>query len=376
MRFGAGETLHRAGDRCDGAILLLEGELARIRDGRILTIERAPALLALADAAGEEAEFGDTWRAERAGAAATVPLADLGAETVQRLLVAECRAAWATQSDLVESFDDFWSSPNAELVPGPYEFGPFGAVFVAVRTQPEALDALLPRGVRRLPGMGGIYFLSLSFLENCRAVHAPEAGSWSYEEVTPLVPVLTKRGKVGSFIPELYPDAYMATILGREIYGFPKRVARAQKWDDGLDLLVGGERLMRARWGGGKPTSTTTMMEELRETTAPVLPDSSVEIGTKLFGLYERLGGRPHFDAFLHRRLLDYRSERPGDWSTDELVAVRFDVTEFEARLRFDRIDLEFASTQSILSGEPLAAWAVTTGFRFGRARRLQGASR
>src|SRR5262249_7916547 len=149
--------------------------------------------------------------------------------------------------------DDFFDPPNARLVPGPYRFSPMRLVLHVVETERAALAALLPRGLHLLPGLGGRYLVVFGDFHRCVTQHARGDGRvFSYRETTPFIPC-AGFGRVGAFIPELYPDSYMAILLGREIYGFPKRLGRTTVRGDGVDVIVDHARLMRARWS--RPTS-------------------------------------------------------------------------------------------------------------------------
>jgi hypothetical protein len=88
-------------------------------------------------------------------------------------LAAELDAVEDEWSRTVVASDDFFESPNARLVPGPYHFGPFAAVLMLVETQREALARLLPSGLELLPGATGRYLIALSDIQNATA---PQAG--------------------------------------------------------------------------------------------------------------------------------------------------------------------------------------------------------
>ena len=373
-----GSTILEEGTAPVGLTLLVAGEAAVWKDGRLVTFVEGPRPLELAPAVlGRPAAA--TYRAEGPVTVARVPghlvLGDSSRAGAEHAAVVHALAEESAELDAqrfasVVAADDFFRQPNAELVPGPYRFGPFVAHLVVVRASPAQLAALLPPGVHPLPGFEGRYVVALNAIEDARVDHGERGPRYRYHEVTPFLPCVTSRGRPGLFVPELYPDAYMAILLGREIYGFPKRLARTVRRDDGVDVIVDQRRLVRARWGGPRALDAaeyaTTLLGHLMPGRAGATLIRS--------GLVERLAGRlgdvpaslRRSSVFVRKRILSARSEVAPSFQVDELVEVPFTFESMDDFTLWERHDVRFAKEQGILVGDPVAVLSARIAFRFG----------
>lgn len=153
----------------------------------------------------------------------------------------------------------------------------------------------MPRGERPLPGTGGRYLLAITRFDGVGSEGPSSHQRFSYHEVTPFLPVFSGIRGPATFIPELYPDAWMAVILGREITGFPKRTARTGLHDNGGEPIVGGRLALKMRWREACPTVPSAAIGALGRALVP-------------FELTERVlraivPERPKFSTLVHKRI-------------------------------------------------------------------------
>jgi acetoacetate decarboxylase len=361
--------------------VLVDGELEEWQRNRLIGVIEAPAVLGLA-ALTTAQPTDHTLRAATAVRVCTFShalIAALDAEpawtrATAAALSAEVMALRAARVDAVTTTDDFFDPPNARLVPGPYRFGPLRLVLHVVETARDALAALLPPGLHLLPGLGGRYLLGYGDFQNCISQHARADGRvFSYRETTPFIPC-AGFGRVGAFIPELYPDSYMAILLGREIYGFPKRLGRTTVRDDGVDVIVDHTRLMRARWSRPAPLSPDDIVPMLSSWLLPTsgfgerikryLPEALSLAASLPFGL-----GKPR--VFVRKQIVSEASLDPRRYRVDELIEVPVQPHPVTAAARFEAFDVRFSPQQRILRGEVRGVLELHGGLTFGLGHRL-----
>jgi CRP-like cAMP-binding protein len=377
-----GETLVTEGSGATGLWVLVDGELEEWQRDRLIGVIDAPAVLGLAALA--TARPSD--RTLRASSTATVYtlsralVAVLDAEPVWPRAVAEALSAEimslrAARTDAVVTTDDFFDPPNARLVPGPYRFEALRLVVHVVETARDALAALLPPGLHLIPGLGGRYVVAFGDFRRCVSQHARADGRvFSYRETTPFIPC-AGFGRVGAFIPELYPDSYMAILLGREIYGFPKRLSRTTVRGDGVDVIVDHARLMRARWSRPTPVRRDEIVPLL---SSWLLPSSGLGArlrrcvpGAVSFAASLPLGlGRPR--VFVRKQIVSEASLDPRRYRVDELVEVPVRPHPITAAFRFDAFDVRFSPHQRILHGDVRGVLELHGGLTFGLGHRLR----
>lgn len=366
-----GAVVLEEGAAVSDLVWLVAGELEEWQQGRLSSIVLAPrpvALRAALDGGRSDASYraaGDVTvaRVARERLAAVAP-------EVQRWLGAELDALRRERAARLVVDDDFFlPEPGARLVPGPYHFGPFACFQMVVRTDPAALARLVPRGLHLAPGTDGRYLLAFTAIEGARVEHQDSA-RYRYHEVTPFVPCLTRLGKPAMFVPELYPDSYMAILLGREIYGFPKRLGRMRVDDAGLDLIVDDRRLLRARWGAGSELSLEDYGARLLDGLFPSLPAGLTSLSRRAASTAARLGlPLPPASVFVRRRILSERSEVRARYRIDELVEVPVVVEELSAPRLFPAADVRIQPGSGVVMGEVLDVMAVRLAFRFGAGK-------
>jgi hypothetical protein len=74
-----------------------------------------------------------------------------------------------------------------------------------------------------------------------------ESARFAYTETTYFVPVRHKANP-GAFVPYIYPSAWEPILLGREIYGFPKRLGHTVFGSNQVSLSVDGDKFLDLHW--------------------------------------------------------------------------------------------------------------------------------
>lgn len=362
------------GESMDRVLLLTRGELGVYVERRLVDIIEAPRVLEPAATmlgTGSEASY-------RALGPAEVTLLE-DAESWSRsceartVLCSEVSALHRQRSRWVRTLDDFYEEEvGARIVPGPYRFGPFDARFVVMAAEPRKLRRLLPPGLHLLPGTVGRYLLVLADFENVQSLHPrSDHARYGYRETTPFIPVITHRGTPGLFVPELYPDAYMPILLGRETYGFPKRMGTTFSEGRRWDVVVGQRRILRARWNDETDIDPTELVERIVRGLVPALgPAAAADnaLSRTLRWLRDRKLPRSlrRGRIYVRKRLLDHRYTHPKRYAVDELVAIPFEMMPLcRTRLLPDAaVDVD----GPVLMGDPVVMLAARGGFEFGTA--------
>lgn len=285
-----------------------------------------------------------------------IPQERVSARDKVAALAQETRMLWSrVEADARRDDDTFgdWTRP----VPGPWWFQKAEAAVVVMQGDPARLRACMPRGVRPLPGTGGRYLLAITRFDGVGSEDPTDRQRFSYHEVTPFLPVWSGFRGPATFIPELYPDAWMAVILGREILGFPKRTARIGLRDDGGELIVGGRLALKIRWREACPAVPNAAIGALGRALVP-------------FDLTERVlravvPERPKFSALVHKRI--GASETAGQTlAIDALVRVPVQLDPIQKADSLEGLQVEVGDGPGILHGKAIAGWRLHTGFHFG----------
>jgi len=371
----------------DEVLLLTAGELLLYREQRLLDMIAAPAVLGLAETL--------------AGAPAGARLRARGAASLVRIAGDDLRAAMLASSalrervadhlaravvdgerarlELLASHDDFFPpEPGALLLPGPYSFGPYRALQLVMEAAPGQLDALLPGGLARAPGLGGRYLVVVNDIESCVCEHpASDRRAHAYREVVPFIPCIARNGSLGLFTPEVYPGAYMPILLGREVYGFPKRLARVRLGARRVDLLVDHDVLLHARWTDEVAVPAAGFVEALARTLLPA--GSAAAPLARLLGGFTALAGAAGADAsglrsrvFVRKRVRAADSLELESHAIDELVEVPFAVFHADALARLEGVHVEMGAGGHVFPGRVLAGFSCTIGFRMETGRVLR----
>jgi len=334
----------RRGERLalpQGSIWTLErGELVVTLSGRPVAVWRAPCTLV-----GGRAAF---------TALEAVVLSPVAASDAARLeaLMDQGERLW----DLVDGDarrDDDTFLDGALPVPGPWHFRSVQARLLVM----EGPSPRPPKGLRRL---GRRKLVIVARFRDCGSSDPRDGARFGYHEVTPFVPVWSRRGPE-LWVPELYCDAWMAMVLGREIHGFPKRTARVGFHDQGAELMVDRRVALRLRFDGTRGGNASELMGEVAG--AMVGPSAKRPVAS----LVRRLQRHLRLPVVVHKRIGDPRTSG-STLAVDELVRVpiRLDPISSASCLTGLRVD---GPSVALLSGKVLGGWEIQTGFRFGSGR-------
>lgn len=140
---------------------------------------------------------------------------------------------------------------SARLIVGPYAADKADMYVAVARTPSGDTCRYLPEHLCPIPGYEGVFLMVAARFPQIRQPCEPQVRPFSYNETTIFVPAL-HRSLSPPFLrpvlytPALYPDSVLATLLGREIYGFPKRPGRTDiDADEGTArLTLDGEESM------------------------------------------------------------------------------------------------------------------------------------
>lgn len=371
----------------DRVLALDAGQVEVRADARLLEVAGAERWFnlaaALAGRPGEALELrartpsrARTWPFEPIQRAGDDPRA---AAALTAALARECLRREHEARAVLRRADDFFR-PGAELYPPPYAFGPFRCLLAIVEHDPAALARLLPPGLTLLPGAEGRALVMISDIEGARADAVP-GRAWGYREVVPFIPVACpSRLGVGLHAPELFADATMPILLGREVYGFPKRLGRVELDARAARLLADHEVALDLRWEGADTLDGARALERLTRALLPAAPAALGPLVRRGAGLFDALGlplAQLPTRAFMRKRILDPRAA-PWDprsgrgFAIDELVEVPFEIEALRGPAALVAPALELGRTWPIGQGRLVDALACEVGFRLHHARRVR----
>ena len=116
----------------------------------------------------------------------------------------------------VEAYSMPWSTPM--VAPGPFKLHDNHLINIVSRSEMEVLKKLVPPPL--VPNQSGLMFFYVGKLNFMSQVNEPEF----YHEASISIPV-TFEGKPGNYSVVLYVDKALPIVVGREIWGFPKKDA-------------------------------------------------------------------------------------------------------------------------------------------------------
>jgi CRP-like cAMP-binding protein len=119
----------------------------------------------------------------------------------------------------------------ARLVPAPYRAERVEMNVFLAQTRTGDYEGFVPPGLSTAPG--GLFLLVFAEFPRFYQPARPAAQPFSYRETAFFVPARMLAGPAAwrpllAYAPAVYPDNFMALVLGREIYGFRKRNARTE----------------------------------------------------------------------------------------------------------------------------------------------------
>ncbi len=209
--------------------------------------------------------------------------------------------------DMLAAPINYRGAHSAVLLPGPYFFEDVTMLFAFCDADLDATRALLPPGLKllRTPILRrGVVLIALTDFPHAFPIDRPAARMAPYTETTCFVPV--RFGKaVGLYVAHIYPSAWEPILLGREIYGFPKRLGQTVLGPRRAALAVDDREHLSLAW------EQTTPSREARFVGALLgLLGLYKHAGTLTFQAGEvlrkamRLPGYRRVDAYNRKRIL------------------------------------------------------------------------
>ena len=118
------------------------------------------------------------------------------------------------------------------VLPPPYRFPRSTGSFFLLDANPERLTEAISPDLKLFPGFGGRILFAALRHEDVHAQRDPSGARYDYNEVLLAAFVREKSlnpiGRMGLYPICLYVDDDMAMAAGREVYGFPKKMARIE----------------------------------------------------------------------------------------------------------------------------------------------------
>jgi CRP-like cAMP-binding protein len=385
----AGETITEMGATGEALYVLVRGEIAVTRKGRLVTLTAAPnvvGLISIIDGGARSASLSafaatETFALSREDFEALLVMSPVLNANLRLHLAGEVRTLYERQDTLMRHFDDFFESPNARLVPGPYFGELFDQYVFVMEGQRDALVGLMPPGCTTLPLLGGRYLLTFNFFPGLTTRNPSGRGKkFAYAETTPFIPcAVTPPGRslpaaMGLYCPELYPDNYLAIALGRELYGFPKRFATTTRTASSVDLVMGGRMILRATWREQRAIEADRFAVECTQALLAGSPIGHLlaPVQSAIVSLVHRNGPQPYWPAmpvFVHKQIPDVVSENEVVYEIDELDEIPFRVKALCDFKVLNGAGVRFLSDDWFLGGRCLGAWRFRMSFEFGKGR-------
>lgn len=157
-----------------------------------------------------------------------------------------------------------YAGETAQLVPGPFMFENVTMIFAFCEGDLDGVRALLPEGLSLVHRPGRRHdalLLALAKFPDAYPESDPGA-RFGYTETTVFVPARYRRG-IGFFVPYIYPSTYEPILLGREIYGFPKRLGQTTLGSREAALSVAGVPQLCVRWSASEGSDETRLVRAL-----------------------------------------------------------------------------------------------------------------
>lgn len=184
------------------------------------------------------------------------------ATAARRYLAETARSAETRLNELEQPVH--YAPDTAHLTPGPFMFEDVTLIFAFCDADLDPIRAQLPDGLSlfRRPGRKrDSLMIALAHFPTAYSEHDP-AARFGYTETTIFVPV-RYRHSIGLFVPYIYPSAYEPILLGREIYGFPKRLGRTTFGAQSVALAVDNTPQLDLRWNSSAGTDEPRLVRAL-----------------------------------------------------------------------------------------------------------------
>lgn len=204
---------------------------------------------------------------------------------------------------------------SAQLYTGPFVFKNSTMIIALCDADLDPVRNLLPDGLtlfRPKWRKRDSLFIALADFPHAYPDHTPDA-RFRYTETTFFVPVRYK-GRLGLYVPYIYPSTYEPILLGREIYGFPKRLGETRFQSDfsEVSLHVDGEQYLAFEGLKSEPASEPRLVRALSEWMG--IPGRMTEVAFRIGDTLLDTIGIP-----LYRRVSVYNHKRiPAATSTQD----------------------------------------------------------
>jgi uncharacterized protein with NAD-binding domain and iron-sulfur cluster len=153
------------------------------------------------------------------------------------------------------------------VLPPPYRFPRSTGSFFLLDANPERLAEAIAPDLKLFPGLAGRMLFAALRHEDVHAQCDPSGARYDYNEVMLAAFVREKslNGGMGLYPVCLYVDDDTAMAAGREVYGFPKKMARIEVGAEEMSLVRCGLspqaaagpvrpiRVMSAHWSANRP---------------------------------------------------------------------------------------------------------------------------
>lgn len=377
IELAADETLMIGADQ---VVVLERGRVELWSDGRLLDLAEPERWFQLARALTGEPTPSVSLRARTSASLSRWLAADLldtarfDPSMLTKLSVAlarECARHEREADAALRRADDFFG-PGAELYPPPYGFGPFPGIVLVVEHAPQQLAARLPPGLIPLPGAQGRCLVMISDITRVRCAHVP-GREWAYREVVPFIPVMCpSRMTAGLYTPEVFADATMPILLGREVYGFPKRLGRITIEDHVVRLLADHALALELRWTSKREMTGDRAIQRMAQALVPSAPTRLIGATTRLIDSLDLTLASLPTRAFMRKRIHDPRGWAGSAWAIDELIEVPFTIDALASPMDLIDIELELGRSWPLGPGKLIAAVGCEVGFHLTHARRVR----
>ena len=370
----------------EAVFFVLNGEVAIENGDRTLALQRAPrtiGLLSVIDGLDRSASVRafsnvDVVMVPRDAFDALMARSPTFATRLVAQLTDQIRGAHRHDASVRKNFDDHFHTPNARLVQGPYAMGSFPMYALVVQTDISRIRACLPPGLTVIPGLGGRYLLTFNFFPNVYSQHSSAEGrGFAYNETTAFLPVIGPGARPAVYSPELYLDSYMPIVLGRELYGFPKRFGSARLGERHIDLTIGREMALRLQWESRRSVDAGELLALLQGWLIgrqAGLPSAVHPMLRAVFEAMDTPSARrfwPAMPVYVHSQVPSAMEDAEDGMRIDELVEIPFNVHEVGD---FEVLDDATLRTFSdwILAGDAIGGVCLQMSASFGRSRRVQ----
>lgn len=355
-----GEVLFYEGDPPTALIQVLSGQIALTWAGQPRGLALPGSLL---DPAAVLGGLPHTVKATvtQPGEVMRWPLADLAAapdfaDRARRYLGEQLRDVQARLAEVTAPIH-YTGAYGAEVIPGPFLFKDVELLIAFCEADLSAVESLLPPGLAllRLPGRTRApLFIGLARFPDAHPEANPEA-RFAYTETTIFIPVWYDNTP-GVFIPYIYPSTWEPILIGREVYGFPKRSGETRFDPGAVSLTVDGVPHLSLAWQAQEGSDETALVGALmawlgieRHAAA-----AAFQMGEALRRLVVRGPAHRRVDVFLCKRIpaADSTPDSPR-YAVDQLTHAVFGV------LRWFQVS-KLREPVLCVTGGPLAAADVT----------------